>query len=243
MQVTDGENCKGSLAMFKKIAIKEGITGLYTGALSPVLGNAPVNAVLFASNDIAARVMKNIDLSEETKIFCGGCFGGLMCCFVNCPIELLKIKIKATQENPSLIKIIRAEGFNGLFSAFVPILCRDVPTYGIYFFTYNYLTKKLCENQDPDRKTPRNVIGKMVAEGLSGQITWTTSFPSDVIKSYIQYHPGHRGILRTARYIYHKYGAGKFYRGLAPCLIRAFPVNAIVFITDEETVNILNSYL
>ncbi|CAI2377458.1 unnamed protein product [Moneuplotes crassus] len=244
MQVTSGERCKGSLGIFKSILAKEGVRGLFKGALPPVLGNAPVNAVLFASNDVAKRTLKDVDLSEETKVFCGGCFGGLMCCLINCPIELLKVKKQGNVgRTMSYTKIIRAEGFNGLFSAFVPILWRDVPTYGIYFFTYNYLAKKLCEKQNPDRKSIKNTVGKMVAGGLSGLVIWTISFPFDAIKSYIQYHPGHRGTFRTARYIYRKYGAGKFYRGLAPCLIRAFPVNAIVFITYEETVSILNNYL
>ncbi|CAI2377754.1 unnamed protein product [Moneuplotes crassus] len=244
IQVADGKRLKGSVGIFKKIVAEEGIRGLFKGALPPVLGNAPVNAVLFASNAIAVRAMKNIGISEENKVFWSGCFGGFMSCIVNCPIELLKVKRQGNAgKTQTYWQITRSEGIRGLFSAFGPTIWRDVPTYGIYFYAYDYLCKKFCEKEDSDRKSMQNIIGKMVAGGFAGQLIWAISYPLDVIKSYIQYHPGHRGTFRTGKYIYHKYGVGKLFKGLTPCLVRAFPVNAIVFITYEESVSLMNHYL
>jgi len=44
---------------FSNIFQKEGIRGFYKGAVSPVLGTAPVIASLFAINDFAKRTLKD----------------------------------------------------------------------------------------------------------------------------------------------------------------------------------------
>jgi solute carrier family 25 (mitochondrial carnitine/acylcarnitine transporter), member 20/29 len=54
------------------IVRNEGFNGLFKGVLSPVLGNAPVNAVLFAANDLSMRVMKDWNMSQENKVFWSG---------------------------------------------------------------------------------------------------------------------------------------------------------------------------
>lgn len=44
--------------MMLKIVRNEGVFGLYKGVVSPVIGYAPVNAVLFAANDLSIRITK-----------------------------------------------------------------------------------------------------------------------------------------------------------------------------------------
>ena len=45
----------------------------------------------------------------------------------------------------------------------------------------------------------------------------------------------------TARYIYSRDGLAGFYRGLGPCILRAFPVNACAFFVYEGTMRLLGA--
>jgi solute carrier family 25 carnitine/acylcarnitine transporter 20/29 len=68
---------------------------------------------------------------------------------------------------------------------------------------------------------------------------WITTFPFDVIKSTIQTDSTviaerkYRGILDVTKKIYAKEGFGGFWKGLAPCMIRSFPANAVCFLLYE----------
>jgi len=70
MQVSDISTSVGRT--MTNIIRNEGFTGLYKGVLSPVVGNAPVNALLFAANDFSMRVMADWKMSQENKVFWSG---------------------------------------------------------------------------------------------------------------------------------------------------------------------------
>ena len=75
----------------RRMIKNEGISGLYKGVVSPILGYAPINAVLFAGNDFGLRMLKHTSLDQESKVFWSGCFGGLVSWFATAPIDLLKV--------------------------------------------------------------------------------------------------------------------------------------------------------
>jgi solute carrier family 25 carnitine/acylcarnitine transporter 20/29 len=238
MQVSDVET--SIVQNLSKIIRNEGVSGLFKGVLSPVIGSAPVNAVIFASNDLSKRVMKNWNASEDTKVFLSGCIGGLASCAVIGPSELLKIKKQGFEgQGRSYWFLIRSEGIRGLYAGLIPTMWRDVPTFGVYFYSYDYLQKVFIKEKTSSQNSYKEIVGKMVAGGLAGQLTWIISYPFDVIKSYIQYHPEHKGTISTGAFIYRRYGIRRFFKGLAPCLMRAFPVNAILFISYEQTLKFL----
>jgi uncharacterized membrane protein YfcA len=56
----------------KKIVGKEGIGGLYKGAISPMIATAPIVAILFSVNDFTKRKMKLYDVSQFWKEFLPG---------------------------------------------------------------------------------------------------------------------------------------------------------------------------
>ena len=81
------------------------------------------------------------------------------------------------------------------------------------------------------------------AGGLSAQVFWLTSYPSDVVKQRIMTDPlggslndGERrfaGWRDAAREIWRKDGARGFWRGFLPCFLRAFPANAMALLAFE----------
>lgn len=81
------------------------------------------------------------------------------------------------------------------------------------------------------------------AGGLSAQVFWITSYPSDVIKQRIMADPLAGGIndgvprfpnWRTAAItIYREDGLRGYWRGFLPCFLRAFPANAVALLAFE----------
>lgn len=88
-----------------------------------------------------------------------------------------------------------------------------------------------CEAEDS------YVIPKLLfSGGMSGIVSWLSTYPVDVIKSRLQADgvggvTQYNGILDCVRKSYHEEGWRVFTRGLTSTLLRAFPVNAATFAT------------
>ena len=75
---------------------------------------------------------------------------------------------------------------------------------------------------------------------------WVACYPLDIIKSAIQTDaadPAQRryrgGVLATGRQLFAEGGAKRFTAGLAPCLARSFPANAVGFAVYESSMKLL----
>lgn len=223
---------------FSRIIRREGFSGLFKGVVSPVMGYAPMLAVLFSTNDFVKRTLEDKNMNKTLKEFLPGCWAGFATLSVIVPLELLKVKKQGrkTKTNYYAItkEIVKAEGIKGMYSGFWISFWRCVPQYGLYFFAYQKLQeglKRWNNNQEPTGT--RMLRDKIIAGGLAGQIGWFTSYPFDAIKTYIQYHPEHTSLINTVKHVYKEHGALHFYRGCSVALIRAFPVNAITFVVYD----------
>lgn len=87
------------------------------------------------------------------------------------------------------------------------------------------------------------------AGGLSAQVFWLTSYPSDVVKQRIMTDPlggplgdGERRFARwrdAARAVYREGGLKGYWRGFVPCFLRAFPANAMALVAFEGVMRTL----
>lgn len=87
------------------------------------------------------------------------------------------------------------------------------------------------------------------AGGLSAQIFWMTSYPSDVVKQRIMTDPlggslgdGERKFHRwieAARAVGRENGWRGYWRGFVPCFLRAFPANAMALVAFEGVMRAL----
>lgn len=81
------------------------------------------------------------------------------------------------------------------------------------------------------------------AGGISAQIFWITSYPSDVVKNRLMTDPlggshgdGERRFPRwkdAAVAVYRERGWRGYWRGFLPCFLRAFPANAMALVAFE----------
>lgn len=83
----------------------------------------------------------------------------------------------------------------------------------------------------------------MTLFALSFAAFWLPCYPIDFCKTLIQTdsetNPKYRGLLDCMRKTVRAEGIGALYRGVGPCLARAFPANAVTFLAFEWTRGLL----
>ena len=122
-----------------------GLRAFLRGVWSPALGNIPINALIFASNGVCNKYLeRREEMGDSAKIYVSGCIAGFVSLIAFVPTELIKIRIQDQHgsEGKDIYRevtrdIYRKAGLMGFYRGFWPQFWRDVPTYGIYFLSYN----------------------------------------------------------------------------------------------------------
>ncbi|XP_002665132.2 mitochondrial basic amino acids transporter [Danio rerio] len=242
VQSVDKPLYRGTIHCFQSIIRQESMLGLYKGIGSPLMGLTFINAIVFGVQGNAMRM-----LGSDTPLhqFMAGAAAGLIQSVICCPMELAKtrMQMQGTGEKSlsrrlyrnsldCLIRIYRRQGFRGINRGMVSTVIRETPGFGIYFLTYDTLTRSLgCEAGD------RFIVLKLLlAGGASGIASWISTYPVDVIKSRLQADGvggdcRYSGMLDCFAQSWQREGWRAFTRGLTSTLLRAFPVNATTFAT------------
>nr|XP_060614331.1 solute carrier family 25 member 45 isoform X2 [Anolis sagrei ordinatus] len=134
--------------------------------------------------------------------------------------------------------ILHEEGFRGLFRGGMALILRDTPTLAAYFTTY----MALCRGMTTEGQEPGPVV-VLVAGGFAGTVSWALATPMDVVKARLQMdgvkRVEYRGIMDCFLTSFRREGARVFLRGLSLNSLRAFPVNAVTFLTYENLLKLL----
>lgn len=214
------------------------VLGLYKGLGSPLMGLTFINALVFG---VQGNTLRALGQDSPLNQFLAGAAAGAIQCVICCPMELAKTRLQLQAVGPArtykgsldcLVQIYRREGLRGINRGMVSTLLRETPSFGVYFLTYDVLTRAMgCEPDD------RLLVPKLLlAGGTSGITSWLSTYPMDVVKSRLQADglqgtPRYRGIVDCMRQSYQAEGWQVFTRGLSSTLLRAFPVNAATFAT------------
>lgn len=220
---------------FRQIVRAEGAAGLYKGVISPLVGIAPVNGLVFASFKGTMAVLVPASATSRgveaplTTYFVAGCVSGAVASLINTPTELVKIRQQAftgsagggrlpspaspiplssltqPQQQPpgtwSLARSIWATGgVRALFRGFTPCVLRDLG-YGPYFLTYELLLRTISPSRPSSSGRPDLLVetedelagdpgrgwwAVAVAGAVAGVVSWTATFPFDVVKTRMQ---------------------------------------------------------
>lgn len=237
---------------------EERFSGLYKGIMPPMATCALLNGLVFSSY----RFLMKSQLSEDqavptlTQVFLAGAGTGMLGSVITTPTELVKIRQQALltpiSTRQMLQRIIRQNGIRGLYRGITATALRDIG-YGSYFFSYEATCRYFARPAYPHSDTDFQVVESdlhtvpwpalLIAGGIAGIAGWITTFPFDPVKTRIQtastpevkkglFHGG--GVtISTITHIWKGEGLRVFWRGLAPTLIRAIPVNMVTFGTFE----------
>jgi solute carrier family 25 (mitochondrial carnitine/acylcarnitine transporter), member 20/29 len=214
-----------------------------------------------------------VDEDEEAhepwqKSFLCGSFAGLIQCAVICPMEHIKCRLQVQHgrgaadnhfKGPiqAISSILKSHGISGLYRGWWTTTLREVPAFGLYFTTYDYIKDNVnnffarrAGHVDEDTAVPGQLqhshawLASALAGGSSGCLTWAIVYPVDVIKTRIQTSPLDTPVsfLGAGRQLVAQHGWRVMFRGLGITLVRAFPVNGTVFPVYEWTLKKISEF-
>lgn len=197
---------------------------------SPIAGVAVVNAIVFGIYGETQRRMGAQD--HIITHFLAGASAGLAQSPICSPLELAKTRLQLQSSVNAVFRgpihclrhIYRSEGHRGVFNGLGITALREAPSYGVYFLTYELLTRNTQVKEI-------STFHMLMAGGLAGTASWVLTYPVDVIKSRLQADSQARysGALDCFRQSMKNEGYKWLFRGLNSTIIRAFPTNAATF--------------
>ncbi|KAI0737288.1 mitochondrial carrier [Daedaleopsis nitida] len=202
-----------------------------------------------------------------TQINLAGAGTGIISSLITTPAELIKVHqqslVRTSPASSALSDldvirhIWRTHGVRGFYRGITATALRDVG-YGAYFAAYEATLRFWPRPHRPtDHRradSPSAEVDStlathswpalLAAGGTAGVAGWVVTFPFDVVKTRVQSTPAgapdnpYRSTWSTIAASYRAEGVGVFFRGLAPTLIRAVPVNMVTFVTFEAVVHL-----
>ncbi|KAF8971409.1 mitochondrial carrier domain-containing protein [Flammula alnicola] len=195
-----------------------------------------------------------------------GLFAGWTSALIATPIELLKVKLQLqAQKSVSdrrfkgpidcAHQIIRVQGIGGLWSGFTGSLA-----FRSNFFWMFLSVEALMRGFSGLAGTRYEIStgsANFLSGGLASFVYWAMAIPFDNIKNRMMAHPyplpypasatstkstlTRPSFIYIARHIYVRDGPAGFFRGLGPCFLRAFPVNASALFVYEGMMRVLGA--
>ncbi|KAI1188637.1 carrier protein YMC2 [Nemania serpens] len=183
-----------------------------------------------------------------------GVMAGFTVSFIAAPVEHIKARLQIQYSARKadrlysgpldcLRKIYAAHGLRGVYKGLAATLLFR----SFFFFwwgSYDVLSRLLRE-----RTSLSTPAVNFWAGGLSAQVFWLTSYPSDVVKQRIMADPmggklndgtpRFRSWRQAAQAVYRESGARGYWRGFVPCFLRAFPANAMALLAFEGVMRAL----
>jgi len=140
----------GSVQLTRQILRDEGVPGMFRGLTSTMAREMPGYFFFFGGYELAKNVLRN-DPEEQNigllKTILAGGFGGMCLWSSIFPFDVVKsrIQIESSREKMMtvLLKILRTEGFRGLYNGLTPTLLRTFPSTGALFVAYEYTKETL----------------------------------------------------------------------------------------------------
>uniref|UniRef100_A0A915L4W4 Uncharacterized protein n=1 Tax=Romanomermis culicivorax TaxID=13658 RepID=A0A915L4W4_ROMCU len=234
---------------------------LFKGISSPLAGLAFINAVVFSVYGTSLKYFSSLYGDNIKSYFCAGCSAGLIQSLICSPMELAKLRLQLQGQGiwarhiffymdpplpysgplDCLRKVYKLKGFRGIFRGLPLTVTRDGPCFGIYFASYEWLTRSMTPG-GPETLTTVNLL---FAGGAAGMISWLFLYPIDVVKSRFQADDKleYKNSWHCAKTSYKTEGWRVFGHGLPSALLRAFPTNAVTFFTVEWIFRLANGYL
>mmetsp|Transcript_941 Transcript_941/g.1539 ORF Transcript_941/g.1539 Transcript_941/m.1539 type:complete len:283 (-) Transcript_941:61-909(-) len=246
LQVDVLKQYKSSFECATKTISQEGAFSLFKGVTPPCISVAIVNGVCFGTYSVVCNVLQKPDESQLSiaEVTLAGSIGGAVECLIVSPLEYAKLKIQLSHEplrvtrQPSigpfrfLQQRWRERGVRGVYRGLAMFAARDVPTFGVYFGSYELCVRAMRARHWHEQSAT------FLAGGVAGVASWFLCYPMDALKSRFQADERltYARVWREAR----RAGVPALFRGCSITLVRAFLVNGVTFGVYEALIARLN---
>ena len=126
-----------------------------------------------------------------------------------------------------------------MFRGMTLTLIREIPSFGVYFASYDYL----CKKTNAVSEDSVNIWKLLFCGGTAGIVCWIVTYPTDVIKTRQQMDgmgvSKYKGVLDCTIKSVQEEGYTVLFRGLNATLLRAFPTNAATLATVTVMLKLL----
>jgi solute carrier family 25 (mitochondrial carnitine/acylcarnitine transporter), member 20/29 len=272
LQTSESTQFRGPLDCLLQTLRQEGVKGLYKGATPPLVGWMAMDSIMLGSLTLYRRLLKehvfdksamrpriatNVLAKEELPTIghaMAGVMAGSTVSFIAAPVEHIKARLQTqyqARKSDRLYrgpidctrKIFRAHGMSGIYHG----LWATMIFRSFFFFwwgSYDIMSRWFHTNTNLSTPSVNFWAG-----GLSAQVFWLTSYPSDVVKQRIMtdslggsLNDGQRKFRtwwQAAKAVGLENGWKGYWRGFVPCFLRAFPANAMALVAFEGVMRAL----
>lgn len=252
-QIAGQQQFNGMVDCIKKTFAQEGMKAFYKGAASPITGAMAMNAGLFFSYGQARVYLADPQKPNEPlslpRILLAGAFAGGFVSLIESPFDLVKVKLQAqvgqgayTGVFDAARKIIGQHGIRGLYQGVGATAIRDIPAFGLYFWSFEAASRYLSRDGQPP-----SLAAAAIAGGVGGFGFWGLVYPTEIIKTRIQndsLDPAtrqYRGWVDCWNKTLASEGWRGLFKGYVPCNVRAVPVNMLLFAAVAASQKAMNS--
>jgi len=238
----------------KRILQEEGVQGFFRGNGANCIRVFPYTGVQFLSMSEYSKAYKSFkgskSLSAWEKQFVGG-FAGVTSVLLTYPLDMVRGRLTAqggaveSVQYKGLMdgcyKILKQEGFRGLYSGIAPTLI------GIYpYVALNYTTYETLKEYAPNGDT---FMWRIFAGSVAGTTGQTVAYPLDLLRRRFQLQamPGnplpeekrYKSVAHAFRTIYQNEGFLGFYKGFFINFVKTAPTIAIMFFVNDACMDVL----
>ncbi|RCH78587.1 Mitochondrial carrier protein ymc2 [Rhizopus stolonifer] len=240
----------------QKTRAKEGVAGFYKGTMTPLVGIGACVSIQFVVLEAMKRHFNSVNKPGEflsnSQLYLAGAASGVANSFVSGPVEHIRTRLQVQTGTgfngpiDCIRQIYRSYGIAGIYKGQGITMAREFQGYGAYFLAYEYLVQEAMKKNNLEKRSELPTWKVCAFGAAAGYAMWLTIYPMDAIKSKLQtdgFTPEtkqYSSALDCARKTFAREGAGGFFRGIGPCLLRAAPVNAVTFMGFEMAMRILS---
>ncbi|GFZ51494.1 hypothetical protein JCM24511_09261 [Saitozyma sp. JCM 24511] len=240
---------KNTLDILQQTVRNEGFFALYKGMMSPLLGVAAVNSLLFTAYGASRRIVSPFPDLTVPQIALAGSMAGAANAVLASPVEMFKIRMQGQYGGVGDKRLRQVVGDmwreygvrNGIMRGYWITVIREIPAYAGFYTGYELTKRYFSRHFTPD---PVPIWALLCSGAVGGVSYWLACYPLDVVKSRIQLakEPPTRGgwlrggyVARELATIVHEGGVRALFRGIGPSLLRAIPAAASTFAAFEVT--------
>jgi Mitochondrial carrier protein len=203
----------------------EGLSGLYRGLGAVLVGGTPGTVVYLCTYELVKAQWSTDRAPPFLTHFTAGMIAETIACIIYVPVDVVKERMQiqhaATVSTTdahfplyrnswdALQKIVRQEGFSGIYRGYAATLASFGPFSALYFVFYEQF-KDLARNQNSSSSSDLSFSATVLCAATAGGLaSWLTS-PLDMAKLRLQVQRGRQASLHPAD--------GMTYSGMWDCL-------------------------